>query len=139
MTNNNNLKLIENKKPVETVYEIKKSSLSPVARGKVVKKYGSDYVSERVGGVNFGYGPMPNYSYGYGCNPDRFKSEFTVSFSLVSGFKFKQGEVCFSSCEISGRGDGNVRSWKQKVENGEIKIVNSSNERDYKCIEKENI
>jgi Cytotoxic len=43
--------LIENKKPVELVqelekYEIKKSPLSPAARGKVINKSGSDYISE---------------------------------------------------------------------------------------------
>jgi len=42
---------LENKKPVELVqelekYEIKKSPLSPVARGKVVNKSGGNYLSE---------------------------------------------------------------------------------------------
>ena len=49
---NNNLKPIENKKPFETVqelknYEIKKSPLSPTARNKVINKNGSNYVSVR--------------------------------------------------------------------------------------------
>src|SRR5947209_18057394 len=53
--------LIENKKPFETVYElknyeIKTSKLSPVARAKVINKSGSNYVSERG---KEGYGPMP--------------------------------------------------------------------------------
>jgi hypothetical protein len=43
--------LIENKKPFEIVqeienYQIKKTSLSPAARGKVINKSGSNYVSE---------------------------------------------------------------------------------------------
>ena len=42
--------LIENKKPVELVqelkdYEVKKSPLSPAARAKVINKSGSNYVS----------------------------------------------------------------------------------------------
>jgi len=46
-----NLISIENKKPFETVqeienYQIKKSPLSPAARGKVINKSGSNYVSE---------------------------------------------------------------------------------------------
>jgi hypothetical protein len=50
--------LIENKKPVELVqelkdYEIKKSPLSPAARSKVIKKWGGGYVSED----KEGYGP----------------------------------------------------------------------------------
>lgn len=49
---------IENKKPIELVqelekYEIKKSPLSVAARGKVVNKSGSGYVSENKGD----YGP----------------------------------------------------------------------------------
>jgi hypothetical protein len=44
---------IENKKPVEIVYElkdceIKKSPLSPAARNKIIKRHGSDYLSERA-------------------------------------------------------------------------------------------
>ena len=50
MTKNNNL-IPTNKAPIETVYElknyeIKKSSLSPAARSKVINKSGSNYVSE---------------------------------------------------------------------------------------------
>jgi hypothetical protein len=50
--------LVENKKPVELVqelkdYEIKKSPLSPAARSKVIRKWGSDYASED----REGYGP----------------------------------------------------------------------------------
>jgi len=54
MVNNNDLiNLINNKKPVELVqelkdYEIKKSPLSLAARNKVVKKYGGDYQSPRI-------------------------------------------------------------------------------------------
>lgn len=52
--------LTENKKPIELVqelekHEIKKSPLSPAARGKVVNKSGSNYLSENKSG----YGPMP--------------------------------------------------------------------------------
>lgn len=55
---NENIKLIENKKPFETVqeienYQIKKSPLSPAARGKVVNKSGSNFLS----GNKEGYGP----------------------------------------------------------------------------------
>jgi hypothetical protein len=54
MVNNNDLiSLVNNKKPVELVqelkdYEVKKSPLSPAARNKVVKKYGGDYQSPRM-------------------------------------------------------------------------------------------
>jgi hypothetical protein len=59
MVNENNLKLmIENKKPFETVYElkdyeVKKSPLSPAARSKVINKNGSNYLSNN----KEGYGP----------------------------------------------------------------------------------
>ncbi len=58
MTKENLINLIENKKPVELVqelkdYEIKKSSLSVAARSKVINKSGSDYVSGNKGD----YGP----------------------------------------------------------------------------------
>ena len=51
MTKENLINLIENKKPIELVqelekYEVKKSSLSAVARSKVISKSGSGYVSE---------------------------------------------------------------------------------------------
>ena len=55
MVNENNLPPIESKKPFETVYELKEnhyeiktSKLSLAARNKVVKKYGSDYLSDRA-------------------------------------------------------------------------------------------
>jgi len=66
---NENQYLIENKKPFETVqelekYEIKKSSLSPVARGKVINKSGSNYLSESKGD----YGPCKNSLCGCNCS-----------------------------------------------------------------------
>src|SRR5438046_1897748 len=73
MVNNNNLiNLIENKKPVEIVqelkdYKIKRSSLSVAARGKVISKSGSNYLNKD----REGYGPC-EYS---GCpysNDTRF-------------------------------------------------------------------
>ena len=54
MVNNNDLiNLVNNKKPVELVqelkdYEIKKSPLSAAARNKVVRKYGGNYQSPRM-------------------------------------------------------------------------------------------
>jgi len=67
MKNNNNLiNLIENKKPVELVrelkdYEIKKSPLSPAARAKVIKRNGGDYQSSRMSSEDIAlmqmYGP----------------------------------------------------------------------------------
>jgi len=54
MVNNNDLiNLVNNKKPVELVqelkdYKIKKSPLSAAARNKVVRKYGGNYQSPRV-------------------------------------------------------------------------------------------
>jgi len=55
MVSENNLPPLENKKPFETVYELKEtdykiktSQLSPAARSKIIKKYGSDYLSDRV-------------------------------------------------------------------------------------------
>ena len=67
--------LIENKKPIELVqeiekYEIKKSPLSLVARGKVINRSGSGYVS----GDKEGYGPGSSQS-SYSDNSDRAKME----------------------------------------------------------------
>lgn len=59
MVNENYLKsMVENKKPVELVqelkdYEIKTSKLSPAARAKIINKSGGNYVSEN----REGYGP----------------------------------------------------------------------------------
>src|SRR5437763_17173840 len=78
MVNNNNLiNLINNKKPVELVkelkdYEIKKSPLSAAARGKVVNKSGSNFLSDKEG-----YGPC-SYS---GCSQPsscRFRLEIRL-------------------------------------------------------------
>jgi hypothetical protein len=67
MVNNNNLiSLVNNKKPVELVqelkdYEIKKSPLSSAARAKVIKRNGSDYKSSRMSSEDIAlmqmYGP----------------------------------------------------------------------------------
>jgi hypothetical protein len=66
--------LTENKKPVELVqelekYEIKKSPLSPAARGKVINKSGSGYVSENKGD----YGPCKNSLCGCYCSSSTCK------------------------------------------------------------------
>jgi hypothetical protein len=67
MVNNNDLiNLVNNKKPVELVqelkdYEIKKSPLSPAARAKVIKRNGGDYQSSRMSSEDIAlmqmYGP----------------------------------------------------------------------------------
>jgi|SRR5215216_665233 len=66
MVNQNLVNLINNEKPFETVcelkdYEIKKSPLSPAAKVKVIKKYGGNYQSSRVGSEDIAltqmYGP----------------------------------------------------------------------------------
>jgi hypothetical protein len=73
MVYENNLKpIIENKKPFEIVselkdYEVKKSPLSPTARGKVVNKSGSNYVS----GNKRDYGPCRNSLCGCSCYSDK--------------------------------------------------------------------
>lgn len=82
--------LIENKKPIELVqelekYEIKKSPLSPAARGKVVNKSGSDYLSENKDYYGPGNGqsspfsspfsPFPSSSSGGSSIPNDYPSE----------------------------------------------------------------
>ena len=67
--------LIENKKPIELVqelekYEIKKLSLSPAARGKVINKSGSSYLSEN----KEEYGPGSVQS-SYSDDSDKTKME----------------------------------------------------------------
>jgi hypothetical protein len=67
MPNNNDLiNLVNNKKPVELVqelkdYEIKKSPLSPAARAKVIKRNGGNYQSSRMSSEDIAlvqmYGP----------------------------------------------------------------------------------
>lgn len=64
MVNENLINLVNNKKPVELVqelkdYELKVSPLSPAARKKVINKSGSNYVSEN----KEGYGPCPDGCY----------------------------------------------------------------------------
>src|SRR5438105_2054432 len=77
MVNNNDLiNLVNIKKPVELVqelkdYEIKKSPLSLAARSKVINKSGGNYVSENKGG----YGPCSSC----GRSDHIFKLEFTMT------------------------------------------------------------
>ena len=90
--------IIENKKPVELVqelekYEIKKSSLSPVARGKVINRSGSGYVSENKGD----YGPCKNSlcgcycsSYTCKCSNDTIRAGVTGSSLTAYGRKWKK-------------------------------------------------
>jgi len=68
MVNENKI-FIENKKPFETVYEIekyeiKKSLLSPAARGKIINKSGSNYLGEN----RDDYGPCKNSLCGCYCS-----------------------------------------------------------------------
>lgn len=73
-----NLISIENKKPFETVaeikdYEVKKSPLSLVARSKVISKNGGDYLSDN----KEGYGPC------FVCEEDSTPNgRLTVEFKL---------------------------------------------------------
>jgi len=59
---NNNIKFVPvAPKTYEVRYvENKQSGLSPAARNKVISRSGSNYLSERVGEINPGYGPVTN-------------------------------------------------------------------------------
>src|SRR3954454_17826885 len=91
--------LIENNKSFETVQEIekneiKKSPLSAVARSKVVKKYGSAYVSEDRGS----YGPCKNSSCDCSCSANECICNYT-------------------SCQESGNHFSISYSFKHRVDN----------------------
>lgn|SRR6185369_6503944 len=81
MTNENNLiDLVNNKKPVELVqelkdYEIKTSKLSPAARAKVIKMYGGNYVSED----RESYGPCRRYNSYCNCESDERWADLVVA------------------------------------------------------------
>jgi len=118
MTYEKNIHLIENKKPIELVqeienYQIKKSPLSPAARGKVISKSGSNFVSEKEG-----YGPMPFY---------RDHTPLVVDFSSkMNGwlfralFQYEDGTIKSKLC-ITGIDE--MKKTLRKLENGEIKVV----------------
>ena len=106
MVNENLIKLIENKKPVETIqevkdYEVKKSPLSPTARGKVINKSGSNYLS----GSREGYGPTyyPNSVMYQECPPVNLDSVFSIEYRIDGGwhdkhfFEFKEIHDEYSS------------------------------------------
>lgn len=132
MPNNNNLVPIEVKKPFETVqeienYQIKTSPLSPVARSKVIKKWGGGYVSEN----RESYGPM------YGGDTSSSSNTFSINYSFKHGVDneklfFERSRAYSNELKISGS------LWKlkdelQKLENGEIrvfKLIRGSYERD---------
>lgn len=88
MVNNNDLiNLVNNKKPVELVqelekYEIKKSPLSPTARGKVIRKYGGDYQSPRMDDKDIALMQM----YGPGFWDDFLKPVASVALVAASWF-----------------------------------------------------
>jgi len=110
--------------------EVKRSNLSVVARSKVINRSGSNYVSERTGEVNLGYGPMPN-------DDCKQVAEYNIYLSLTEKYSFKQSGVSFTSCKISGKVKDeidNVRNWLRKLESGEITIVNKDSKRDSDCI-----
>ena len=87
MVNKNLISLVENKKPVELVqelkdYEIKKSPLSSAARNKVVKKYGGDYQSSRMSSEDIALMQM----YGPGFWGDFVKPVASVALVAASWF-----------------------------------------------------
>jgi len=88
MVYENNLPPIENKKPFETVYELKESDykiktskLSLAARSKIIKKYGSDYLSERA----FAHDLALMEMYGPGWGEWILKTTIVVGGSFVLG------------------------------------------------------
>ncbi len=120
---NKNPYLIENKKQVELVqelkdYEIKKSPLSPAARAKVINKSGGNYVSEN----KEGYGP---------CSWDNKDCPHYLD--------FQEGYVAlYLSCpaEKCG-GDGNQYHWKHAQPcGGRMYISTEANIRCMSCKEK---
>jgi len=88
MVNNNDLiNLVNNKKPVELVqelkdYEIKKSPLSAAARNKVVRKYGGNYQSPRMDSRDIALMQM----YGPGFWDDFLKPVASVALVAASWF-----------------------------------------------------
>lgn len=120
VNNSNNKIIIENKKPVETVqeienYQIKKSPLSPAARGKVVNKSGSNFSSEKEG-----YGPMPLY---------RDVAPFVANFSesRSSSLEYRGGLFQYRDGTIQKRlplrGIDKMKEALRKLENGDLKVV----------------
>jgi hypothetical protein len=98
MVYENNFKpIIENKKPFETVYEIKKyeikkSSLSPAARNKVKKMYGDSYqsslIDKDISEVK-GYGPCNWSNPRCSCQPGEKWANLRIP-CLVEGCKNKK-------------------------------------------------
>jgi len=70
-------------------YEIKKSPLSVAARGKVINKSGSDYVSEN----KEGYGPMPRL---YPASTSN--SSFSIIYDFKDGYRLFKIEGTYKSC-----------------------------------------
>jgi len=103
MAKENLINLVNNKKPVELVqelkdYEIKKSPLSAAARSKVISKYGGNYVSE-----NKGYG-----SY-HSCGNKNLR--FRLEIVLRAWDKAEIGGTVFSTDE--------AERVAQQIKNGE--------------------
>ena len=105
--------------------EIKQSPLSPAARSKVIRKWGGNYVSERAGEVNPGYGPMPKSS----------SNSFTLTITIASGDKdsepaFESCGAKFSTCTLDSV--DKAHEWARKLGNGDVKIVDTkkNNRRD---------
>jgi len=123
MVNENKI-FIENKKPFETVYEIekyeiKKSPLSPAARGKIINKSGSNYLGEN----GDDYGPCKNSLCGCYC------SSSTCNCSNVSARVVGPTGTGFSA---SGRakggnlsGQASSHAFSIKDDSGEARFLSS--------------
>jgi len=131
MVNNNNLiNLANNKKPVELVqelkdYEIKKSPLSPAARAKVIKRNGSDYVSDN----KEGYGPCRNTLCGCFCSKDECDCK-NPEFSVYKDYDKKilngtaSGGIGLGGHSISG--DADLALFRRTQRNSDLKVGNVS-------------
>lgn len=118
MTNENNLiNLVNKNKPIELVqelkdYEIKTSKLSPAARSKVIKKWGSNYVSEN----KEGYGPC--YERCGWNNPY---------------CSYQEWMDLYISCPAAGCTNTSIANWTHKVDGGVLEVSDHTNIRCKNC------
>lgn len=132
MTRNNNIIPIENKKPVETVYEIKNETPS---FEEFIKNYGSDGnlnyddLSNSDIGIAKGYGPTGNtanvYKYCYYCKKDVSVTYYSTTYCPDCGTVF--GTVSKKTTGLqklsSSAAQNTINSLGERVERsgGEVK------------------
>ena len=107
---------------LETNQEVNQTPSSPIARNKIIRKWGGNYVSARKGEISPGYGPMPQSSSG---------NTFTLTIIISNpdrhyDYAFEACGSKFSTCKLDSV--EKASEWARKLGNGEVKVVDTKHD-----------